>query len=578
MAYAENDPHFRRLVEVCDDSFLKQKTDRAVHQFIIRHLLGEYHPSVWQGSGIETSIPLLSMAARAMSRHLISKAPLVLAEPKGDESTREFAKNREISTNKRIKQSNLAQELRECANQSMVSFGTMFLGPSYVGTPEGMRLDLEIRAIDRADFFYDTRSSTLEKADIQGHEFDMPLPDIHDNPMFDPSCRRDVESNGQDQVLYDQQANVRRDNTRRTDLYDYARIRCVYEPRRRKLWYYPKYQPTIKLAEIDWLGPDHGPYRYLYYEKIPGNAVPMSPLMHLMKKHRAFNMLDVRSIHQQQVAKALLKYTNASKEEAERILNAVDLQSVLQENGTVGYVHIGGASPDTVSMAALQKADFNYATGGILEQFQKQADTLGQERLLRGASDDMLDDMAGWAYQFVKGVSEDIFWYDIRDPDPNPQILMKKVPDREEMYPVEWTLEHRQFAMEMDFEVDVVPFSYVERSPNSIVADMLGALQIALGMEGQMTAQGHSIDTGAVIEDLQKYKNLPGLRRWFVLNQDPERLASLLSSRSSHATPTNPAKPNGRYSRESTSDGSGEAMEMLRSMGKGQKAQEMAIA
>lgn len=581
MAYASDDPHFTRLTEVAEHSYNRQASDRAIHQFIIRHLMGEHHPALGvseggRGAGFPTGIPLLSMAARTMSRHLISKAPRVLANT-ADKKYKTFAENAEIAVNKRIQRSNLAAEFRECAMQSMVSFGVLFKGPFYVGTEDNMKLDLVVKAVDRADYFYDIRSATLEEADIQGHEFDLPIQDVRENPLFDERCRNEVTPDGARGSADSENTNFRRgEGSSPYDLYDYVRIRCAYDRRRNRLYYWPRHQPELKLAEVDWLGPRCGPYRYLYYEKPPGNAIPVSPLMHLIKKHRAFNMLDTRSSNQQLVAKALLTYTNASKEEAEAILNADDLQSVLQENGAVRWQHVGGAAPDTVSMAEKQKQDFNYATSGIMQSFMPQAETLGQERLLRGATNEMLEDMGGWAYQFVKANCEDIFWYDLRDPNPEPQVLRKKFETVE--YEVQWSKEHRQFAMELEFDIDVEPYSYVERSPESRLADLLGALQIVMGMEQQAAAQGISVDVDAVVRTIAKYKALPELYDVLILNQSPEKLQSLLGSRAD-AAPTDPAKPNGRYRRESTSDGTGENMEMLRAMGRGQqRQQEMEVA
>jgi hypothetical protein len=565
MAYSSNDEHFTRLTECVENSWRRQRNDRAVHQNIIHHLLGDVHPSVGP-DGFATGIPLLSMAARSMARHLISKAPRVTASCQPKE-LKSWAENAEIATNKRIIRSNLAAELRECANQSMVSFGTMFLGPCYVGTPEEMKLDLEIRAIDRADYFYDIRSATLEDADFQGHEFDMTLTDVHDNPMFE-ECRMEIVADGRSRGLGEESSNLRRTETSSDDLYDYVRIRCVYEKRRNKLFYYARHQPEMKLAEIEWYGPRHGPYRYLYYEKPPGNAIPISPLMHLLKKHRAFNLLDVKTIDQAQVQKNILFYSNAQKEEAETVLRARNNQSVLQENGPVRMGSVGGADGGTVGMAEKQKRDFNYATGGIVETFVQQAPTLGQERLLRGSANDLLEDMGGSAKLFIKGVCEDIFWFDIRDPNPHPQFLQKEFEGVQ--YEVEWTREHRQFAMELEYEIDVAPYSYVDQSPNEELADGLGALQLLMNFQGQMVAQGITLDFEAVLRDIAKAKNNHMLPDWFILNQDPEKLAKLMGPRLD-SQPVDTAKPNGNYRRTSESDGAGAEMEAIRAIGKGRQ-------
>lgn len=558
-----DDPHFRRLTEAVDNSFRLQKVDRESHQTLTNYLMDDLYP-VTNGQAPETSLPLLSLAYRAMCRYMISKAPRMLVQT-DDPQRKAWAENAEIAGNRRIVRCRSDQALREVVGQSMVSFGTLFFAPQYVGTPRGMRLDLAVDPIDRADYVFDQDSRTLEAPDFEGHRIRMKIADIRDYPDFDPAGRMAVEPSIPS--VGDETTNFKEESGRRTGLYDYAEIWCVYDRPRNMLVYYPRHQPDILLLEMPWYGPVHGPYRKLYYEKIAGNAVPISPLQHLFKKHRAFNVLDLKTIHQQQVAKGLLAYTNAGKEEAERIVNAIDNQSVLQETGATRYLHIGGASPDTVAMAEKQRRDFAYASGGIIDQFQQQADTLGQERLLRGAANEMLEDMAGWAYWFVRGFCEDVFWFDIRDPNPEPQRLRKRIAGSTLTYEVPWTIEHRRMVEELEFDVDVEPYSYRERSPESRLADLMGAVQFYGQVADQAMAQGITLDVEAVFRTIGRYRNLPELYEWFVMNQSPERLQQLLGHRSTGGQPNN-GTPR-RYVRESRSDGSGAEQEIMRMFGRG---------
>jgi hypothetical protein len=349
----------------------------------------------------------------------------------------------------------------------------------------------------------------------------------------------------------------------------------VYDRPRNKLIYYPKDQSSMMLMEVDWMGPREGPYLHLYYETVPNHAVPLAPLLHLLTKHLAFNALDNKAIQQQRRAKGNLFYTNASKEEAERIVNATLDQSVLQENGAVRYANIGGADPGTVAMSEKQKRDFSYASSGIVDQFMKQADTLGQERLLRGASNEMLDDMAGWAQVFMKQFVTNVFHFDVRDPDPNPQIIRKQV-GKNLSYEFPWTAEHRRFAMELDLEVDVSPYSYVDKTPQTVLADLLGVLQIVQGFGQQAAAQGIMIDVEAVVRTIAKLKNLPELHDVLILNQDPMKLQELLGA-GRGPQPTDPNKPQGNYTRRSESDGAGADMEIMRMMGRSGSNQDLGI-
>lgn len=570
--------HFDRLTGFVDDCYDSQEDDRKIHQRITALWAGENYPTKDGSKGIPTTIPLIGMAADAMTRHLISKAPRVLATP-GPDTQQGWSENVEISTNKRIEISNLDDELAECARQSMTGYGTLFLAPQFVGTPDGMKLDLQTEAIDRADHVYDTYATRLEIADVQGHKFRLPIQDVRDNPLFDREVRMKVEATGEYDKEDSDTTNFRKDGRRRSDLYDQVEIWCMYERRRNVIWYYPRWQRGLLLRQAEWKGPRHGPYRYLYYKKPPNHAAPIAPLGGLVTKHLAFNKLDRKTINQQQVSKGLLLYSNASKEEAEEVVNATDNQSVLRENGAMQWTHVGGAAQDTVAMAEKQKRDFSYAAGNLdlMMGLNNMSPTLGQERLLAGAANQMLADMQGHAYKFVKGVAEDIFWFDIRDPNPEPMVLQKGVPGTDLSYVMPWTVEHRKAVMEAKFTIDVEPYSYVERDPETRLADLLGALQIMMGLRDDMVAQGITVDAHGVFRSIAKLKNLPDLYEWFVLNQDPQQLQQLLGQKSS-PDPVDSMKPQGRYVRESRNDGSGKDMELLRMFGRNGQSQEVGVA
>lgn len=564
--FQTDDKHFQRVSEVVDATYRDQKVDRMIHQTLIRYIQGEFYPTRLGESGPQTAIPLMSLAARAMSRHLISKAPRAMVSI-ADPELKSWAENGEISTNRRIARSGCVNALREVVDQSMVSLGVLFFAPCYVGTPEGMKLDLAVEAIDRADYGYDLQSPTLEGADFQYHKFRMKIVDIREHPLFDEQARMEVEDNGIDDSQRDETTNFRRAfGSNKNSLYDYAEIFCCYDKPRNKLVYFPRHQPQMRLMEFDWQGPREGPYQYLYYEKPPHHAIPISPLMHLFTKHKAFNVLDMKAIHQQQVQKNILFYSNADKNVAEEVVNAVNNQSVMQENGSVRMGEVGGASQGTVGMAEKQKRDFSYATNGIVDQFMAQAPTLGQERLLRGASNEMLDDMAGWAQVFMKQFCKNVFWFDVRDPDPQPQMIRKQI-GKDLSYSFPWTKEHRRFAMEMEFEIDVMPYSYVDKTPQSELADLLGLVQIVQGLSDQAAAQGIMIDVEALVRTAAKMKNINSAYDVLILNQDPQKLTQLLGS-GRGAQPSDPGKPNGQYTRRSESDGSGMDLEIMRMMGR----------
>lgn len=568
MAYTTDDKHFRRLAEAVDDNYRLDLPARELHQTLIRFIMGDLYPTQQGSPGPLTAIALLNMYSRAILRHQISRDPRLLATT-AVPWLKPWSENQELASNKAIQQSNAAEVLHECARQANVSFGTLFMAPQYVGVPGGMKLELGLEALDRCEVVYDRDSRSLERADFIGHRMRMKLIDIFENPLFDERCRIEVEADGQAPGPENETNNLIKGQSRRTGLYDYATVWCVYDRPRNKLVYFAKEQPTMRLAEIDWEGPREGPYLFHYYNRPPGHALPISPLQEVLTLHDGFNVLAMKAIHQQQVEKGLLKYTNAAKGDAERVVNAAENQSVLQENGMVAWTHIGGAAPDTVAMKEKLRMDFSYATGGVIDQFAQQADTLGQERLTRGAANEALEDMSGATYAFAKRFCRNFYWFNVRDPNPKPEMLTKPTGVPDIFYQTPWTREHRQMVQDFEFEVDVEPYSYVDRSPQAKLADLLGGLQIVMGMMDQAMLQGISLDVDGIVRQIGKLKNIPELYDCLILNQEPERIYAMLGPRTgSSQSAQNPAKPNGQYTRRSESDGSGADVETMRMFGR----------
>lgn len=572
MPLNDEDRHFHELTEYVRWHYESQKEDRARHQELGSYFLNEYYPTGgnkgYAGTRpMETSFPLISMTARAWSRHTIAKSPRVSVTAH-DPGLRSWSESAEAASNERIEESRLGMEIGEFARQSFCSIGVMHVGAVFDDVPGfGTRLDLETRTIDRGDWLCDFTGVFPETCDIQGHRFRAPLAVVRNHPMFLRSAAEQVYASGERTPTESTRYHVEH---RFNDLYQYVELACVYERRTNRLIYYPWEQPHLKLAEYEHFGPAEGPYLYLYYEKPVNTAKPIAPLSHLVKKHRATNILDVKAMVQSLTSKGCLFYTNATKDAAKRTVDARDNQSVLAESGAARWMHIGGPSPDLVAMQEKQKRDFSWSAGN-LESYaglNPSAPTLGQERLLRGASNEMLEDMGECATLAMADLCRRIVWFDVRDPDPRPREITKT--NGRTRYKALWTKEHRDFVRMNRFKATVEPYSFRLRTPEGRLADVLGAVQLFQSLREEGAAQGIMLDVEAIVRTVAKAKNLPELYEVLILNQDPAKLAQLLGGGQQQRP--DPNKPGGRYIRESVSDGAGADMEMMRMFGRQQEA------
>lgn len=580
MAYqnTSNDPHFNRLVDCVKTSWERGREYRELNQMLVDAAMGQYYPR-FTGPSPEMPLNLLWMTHRAMSRWLSMR------DPKGMANTsvpryKSFAEDAEIALNRTIKEANFGRVLSQVIDQSLYSIGALSITADYVGDDKGMRQKIVMENVPFPELVWDVGATAIEKGDYLGRRMKMSLVDVREHPLFDQEARMKVEPSSISNRTVEDVANWQRaPGSFRTELYDYVELYQVHDRKANRLYVWPVDQPQLKLMDMKWNGPVHGPIRLLHYGTPPGHPYPVAPMQNWYRLARAHNVLLTKALQQQQAAKGLMLYTSASKDEAQDIVDSVDLNSVLQEHGALRWTQIGGADPGTVAMAEQARKLYSYAVGNldVLLGLGTQAPTLGQERMLSENASAGMKDMSEVVYEFIKEAINDIYWFNIRDPETSTE-LTKPLGRTGVTYDVKWTPDKREFILNsgMQFEIDVEPFSYRSRTPDGRLADYLGALQMMEAWRPDMAAQGMSIDVESVFRTIAKYKDLPELYDSMILNQDPEELAKLLGPRSGQ-TPMDSGMPK-RYIRESVSDGSGEQQELMRMMGRGGQEREVSAA
>lgn len=571
------DRHFDRLVECVTWSRNQQGDYRDLNRTLIDAAMGDQYPR--QGAvAPETVINLLWMTQRAMSRFLYMHTPRALANTQVRE-WKSFSEDAEIALNEMIKKSNFEGVISSVIDQALYSVGALFMSADYVGTPEGMRQKLVIEDIPFPDLIWDAGTRDIQKSDYLGRVIEMKTIDVHDHPLFDEEARAKVQSSRRH---FGEGSAERADfhgqaSGFQTDLYDYTRLMQVYDQPSGRMYVWPENQTDLKLQDSVWSGPRHGPVRILHFGTPPGHAYPSSPMQNFFRLARARNILAAKALQQEQTAKGVLAYTSASKEEAERVANALDNQTTLKEHGGLRYEHIGGASPGTVAMSQMAQEMFSYTVGNLdqLLGTGPQAPTATQERMLNDSTTANMREMGQIVYTFIRAVVEDAYWFNLRDGETRKE-LTKRVGRQGLTYRVAWTPEKRRMIAKMRFQVDVEPYSYRPRTPDGRLADVLQSLQVLMSMQPHMMAQGMTIDVESIARLLAKAKNIPELYDSLILNQSPEQLSKLLGPHEGK-TPGEAmggAQPR-HYIRESRSDGAAENVELLRMMqgsGKGAEA------
>ncbi len=572
--------HFDRLTECVKWSYERARPYRELNQMLVDAAMGQYYPRFGTVEP-ETPINLLWMAHRAIGRWLYTRDPRVLVNTSNPQ-WKSFSEDAEIALNRTIREAHFGSTLMKVVDGSLYSLGALSMTADYVGTENGMQQQLCLRSVPMPNLVWDSAADSIDESDYLGEKMQLKVVDVREHPLFDPDARMKVQASESSALGYDaDRANFQRPyGAFRTELYDYVDVWQVWDRADNRLYVWPVDQPNLQLMAKPWDGPRHGPIRILHYGTPPGHAYPISPMQNVHRLARAANILLTKALRQEQAAKGLLLYTSAQKDEAQDVVDSVDLNAVLNEHGALRWTNVGGASPGTVSMAEMARKLFSYAIGNLdqLMGLGSQAPTLGQERMLGDATAANMKDMGEQVYEFVKAAVTDAYWFNIRDPHTQSRIW-KPMGRTGLSVDLPWTPAKRRFIETMEFDVDVEPYSYRSRTPDGRLADYLGVLQILERWKPDMAAQGITMDMEAIIRTIAKYKDLPEMYDGLILNQDPERLAQLLGSRGGQ-TPTSQVDSGTprRYIRESENSGAGEFQEMMRMFGRQQGGQQEAAA
>lgn len=559
--------HFQRLTECVKDSYERARPYRDLNQMLIDAAMGQHYPRFGTVEP-ETPINLLWMAHRAIGRWLYTRDPRSLVNTSNPQ-WKSFAEDGEIALNRTIRESKFGSVLADVVDQSLYSLGALSMTADYVGTEEGMQQQLCLRNVPMPNLVWDSGADSIEQSDYLGERMRLKLVDVREHPLFE-DARMKVQASQSSSLGGDaDRANFQRPaGSFRTELYDYVDVWQVWDRADNRLFVWPVDQPDLKLMARPWNGPRHGPIRILHFGRPPGHLYPVSPMQNVHRIARAANILLTKALRQQQAAKGLLLYTSAQKDEAQDAVDSVDLHAVLNEHGALRWTHVGGAAPDTVAMAELARKLFSYAVGNLdqLMGLGSQAPTLGQERMLGEATAAHMKDMGEQVYLFVKGAVTDAYWFNVRDPYTQRRIW-KPMGRTGLSVDMPWTPEKRRFIEDMEFAVDVEPYSYRSRTPDGRLADFLGVLQILERWKPDMAAQGMMFDMEAIVRTIARYKDLPEMYDALILNEDPERLAQLFGRAGRTPTAQSDAGTP-RRAGESQNSGAGEFQEIMRTLGR----------
>ena len=525
-----------RLLEAVDYSRRRMQPFREQRLAAVRAYVGSNYGEM--GASEKVPLNLMQMAINIYRRQVAARAPQALIVPR-DPRLAATADDFELALNWLIKEIDLEASISQWVIDAMFSVGVLKVGisPGKQWEIEGYLHDAGIPfadVVDFDDFVFDMNSKRWDLCQYVGNRYTLPYEAAMDMKLFDeeltPTTLTDYNEQGDERVSILQTGgswNPQRGYMDLVELWD--------------LWLpFDNLLVTVQCVDnsgiasgkvvrvVDWDGPETGPFHILSFGDVPGNIMPLPPAQSMLDLHDAANRVFRKIVRQADRQKTLTVVSNGAEEDARRIINANDGDTIRADNPqATREARYGG--PDAASIAfLLQLKDLFVYLGGnldVLGGLGRQANTVGQESLISRSANMLIADMQDRTTTAVRKVIESLADYLWNDPVAAPKVL-KKIGDTGLSIPIEFSQDIREGDL-LDYMVEIAPYSMQSRTPAERLSTLSQLMtNFVIPLAPQLQQRGIGIDMDEFMAIMSKYSNLPEMER--ILERIPQEEMALM--------------------------------------------------
>lgn len=266
------------------------------------------------------------------------------------------------------------------------------------------------------------------------------------------------------------------------------------------------------LAEMEWTGSEHGPYKMLGFNEVPENVMPVSSADQLSPLNRLIQNVIRKQSRQARRQKDVHIYSTLGSDSANKIKNASDGQWIrVTEPSEVRTIKQGGVDPGNQIFVGNAIDLFDRMGGNIRAMLGlgSQAETLGQEELIHRASSRKESHMQNKVFDALRDLMRDLgmmLWDDRFKTIPaTMNISGEEIDDT-------WTPEDREGNfLDYNFEIDI--YSMVHQTPGQRLQGVINALdRVFLPLLPMIQQDGGTIDTAELTDLYAEMSNQPRIK------------------------------------------------------------------
>lgn len=537
----------------------------------------EYAGNHYSDNGSSESLLPVNLIAKyvdIVSKSLVPKQPRFMLST-FDKDSKPAVSAMQSWMNEKLKRMKFQESLHRVVVDALFSIGIMKVGiatPSDAST-RGWSIkagEIYCDAVDLNDFVYDIHATRFDEADYIGHRCFVPLETLKGTKLYDrkkvkklaPS--QDMLNNDSGDTMID--AIGKGSIGKGADfIRDYVAVWEIYIPWLRRVCVIADDDlgsDCEPIRDFEWIGPDCGPYHFLRFGIVPGNAMPKAPVMDLIDLHDSYNAIEAKLIRQALRQKENIPVPTTAVADVQRYLEAADGEAFACDTpvGALKPISTTGANQNNNAYAMKLDERFNSLAGNLalLGGTAAQSPTAAQDKMLNENSSRQVSDMQATTLEFTSEVGEAMGWYFWN----HPEIIMETTwspPSMPEMtIRRKVTPEQRQKTAWEDISLNVDPYSMMHSTPQQQAAKLTSVFtQIIAPAMGLFKEQGIEVDLNFLLSKLGQYENihdLQGLARYVEPPQTEPGVASGQSGGAGQDGAGMPANTTRTYERVSRSE------------------------
>lgn len=518
---------------------------------VVKQYVGNHYST----EGAEDRVPMnmIELAASIYLRQLAARQPRAFITTKYEE-LKPKALDLALACDHLFDEIRLGETLRRIALNALFSVGIVKKGLNHSGTVEigGFRHDVGqpfADSVDLDNFVYDTTAQKWEDSAYFGDRYRLPLQSIKDAGIFDKEAIKNLKAT--QKSAYDQDGNKKLSTisvgeggeaTDEDELEEMVELWDIYLTRENRFITITADGADTPLRDVEWDGPEGGPYDILSFADVPGSIMPLAPAAGWRDMHDIINSVMRKISRQAERQKTILGVEGGAEADGQRIVSANDGDAIrLDKPDAAKEFRLGGFDPQTLGFATHMRDVFNQMGGNLdsLGGLSSSADTAKQESLISESSSKRIAEMQDAIERFTSRVVRDMAWYLHHDPLIE-LPLVKRVSGIDMDIPVAYTPEDREGDY-LDYNFSIEPYSMAHDTPGQKIQTITSTMaQVFMPLAQQMEQQGVSINFEKLAKTIAQYTNTPEIEDILIFSNSGSSPESPVDTSSAYQSTKSP--------------------------------------